>query len=98
MLIDAFNAFTGGGVGSIIATVVFVLLLMLAAYTILKGAAVAHLRIDMTTDQPFAALWETIGRAGKPPNDKSGTFAVISMILLSAAGVLVPLGIGLAAL
>lgn len=98
LLVDAFNAFAGGGAESIIATTVFVLVAMLAAYVILKGAAVAHRRIDSTTDQPMAALYETIGRAGKPPNDKSGTFAIISIILLSSAIILVPLGIGLAAL
>ena len=90
--------FAGGGIGSIVATAIFVLVALLAAYVILKAAAVAHRRIDSTTDQPMAALYETIGRAGKPPNDKSGTFAVISIILLSAAIILVPLGIGLAAL
>ena len=95
-LVDAFNAFTGGGVGSIIATVIFVLIGLLAAYVILKGAAVAHRRIDMTTDQPMAALYETIGRAGDPPNDKSGTFAIISIILLSIAIILVPIGLALA--
>ena len=98
VIVDAVEAFTGGGPGSIIATVVFVLVGMLAAYVILKGAAVAHRRIDSTTDQPMQALYETIGRAGKPPNDKSGTFAIISIILLSIAVILVPIGIGLAAL
>lgn len=98
VIVDAVEAFTGGGTGSIIATVVFVLVGMLAAYVILKGAAVAHRRIDSTTDQPMQALYETIGRAGKPPNDKSGTFAIISIILLSIAVILVPIGIGLAAL
>lgn len=92
---NAVSAFTGGGAGAIVATVIFVAIGMLGAYVILKGAAVAHRRIDMTTDRPAAALYETIGRAGKPPNDKSGAFALISIILLSIAMLLVPVGVAL---
>lgn len=95
-LADAVSAFTDGGLGSIIATTIFVLIGLLGAYVILKGAAVAHRRIAMTTDKPAAALYETIGRAGDPPNDKSGTFAIISIILLSVAILLVPIGVALA--
>lgn len=92
---SALDSFTKGGLASIIATALFVLIAILGAYVVLKGAAVAHRRIDMTTDKPAAALYETIGRAGKPPNDKSGTFAVISIILLSVAVLLVPIGFAL---
>ncbi len=92
---NAVSAFTGGGPNAIIATTIFVLIGVLGAYVILKGAAVAHRRIDMTTDKPVAALYETIGRAGNPPNDKSGTFAIISIILLSIAMLLVPIGVAL---
>lgn len=95
---NALSAFTDGGIGSIIATAAFVLIGVLGAYVVLKGAAVAHRRIDMTTHRPAEALYETIGRAGRPPEDKAGTFAVVSIILLSVAIILVPIGVAVASL
>lgn len=92
---DTVGLFGGSALNRTIATVIFVLVAFLGAYVLVKGAAVAHRRIDMTTDKPVAALYETIGRAGKPPSDQSGTFAIISIILLTTALLLIPVGFAL---
>lgn len=63
------------------------------AWTILRGAAVARRRIQLTTDRPMAALWETMGRAGKPPKDASRNFALYAIIITGVAWLAIPAGI-----
>lgn len=63
------------------------------SWIILRGSAVARRRIRLTTDRPFAALYETIGRCGNPPKDQSKLFALIAMIILAASWVFIPLGL-----
>ena len=77
------------------ATALVFLLAVLGAFVILRGAAVAHHRIDMTTDRPVAALYSVIGRAGKPPNDQSGTFAIIALVLMVLAVLVIPVGLAI---
>ncbi|NNE72244.1 MAG: hypothetical protein HKN26_01115 [Acidimicrobiales bacterium] len=89
---DTIGLFGGSGIAQIIATSLVFLLAVLGAFVILQGAAVAHRRIDMTTDQPLAALYDVIGRAGNPPNDQSGTFAIIALILMALAILVIPVG------
>jgi hypothetical protein len=72
--------------------VAFVVLAVLS-WMILRGAAVAHHRIRMTTDGPVRALWETIGRCGNPPEDDAQTFAVYAIILTVLGWLLIPLGV-----
>ncbi|MDO8363338.1 MAG: hypothetical protein Q7V88_10620 [Actinomycetota bacterium] len=61
------------------------------AWAALYSAGVARRRIRLSTDQPMKALWETIGACGNPPKDSSYDFAIYAIVLLSLAGVLVPL-------
>ena len=63
------------------------------SWIILRGSAVARRRIVLTTEKPFNALYETIGRCGNPPNDQSKLFALIAMIILAASWVFIPLGL-----
>ena len=63
------------------------------SWIILRGSAVARRRIALTTDRPFRALYETIGRCGNPPKDQSKQFALISMILLAVSWILIPIGL-----
>ncbi|MEZ5169060.1 MAG: hypothetical protein R2695_22180 [Acidimicrobiales bacterium] len=70
---------------------VLLLLSTIASWVILQGAAVARRRIVLTTEKPFRALYETIGRCGNPPGDASKQFALIAMILLIVGWALVPL-------
>jgi len=63
------------------------------AWTILRAAAVARRRIRLTVEGPLSALWETIGRAGKPPQDQARQFAVYAIVITALAWIVVPAGI-----
>ena len=41
----------------------------------------AHRRSRMIMAAPLAALWETIGHCGTPPEDDSRTFALVALVL-----------------
>jgi len=69
------------------------LVLAALSWMILRGAAVAHHRIRITTEAPVRALWETIGRCGNPPEDDAQTFAVYAIILTVVGWLLIPLGV-----
>jgi len=53
----------------------------------------ARRRIKLTVERPVAALWETIGRAGTPPEDQSRAFATYGILLTALSWLLVPAGI-----
>ena len=63
------------------------------AWVILRGAAVARRRIKLTVERPTQALWETIGRAGSPPQDQARAFALYGIILTAVSWLVVPAGI-----
>lgn len=75
------------------ATLVVGLLMAGLAWVILRGAAVARRRIQLTMDQPLQALWQTIGRCGNPPRDPSRSIALIGLILALLPWVIVPIGL-----
>jgi hypothetical protein len=58
-----------------------------------RGAAVARRRIRLTVERPLAALYETIGRCGRPPRDNARTVALYAILLTIVAGLVVPLGV-----
>jgi hypothetical protein len=64
-----------------------------ASWMILRGAAVAHHRIRISVEEPLKALWETIGRCGRPPEDDAQQFAVYAIILTVVGWLLIPIGI-----
>jgi hypothetical protein len=61
-----------------------------AFWCILTAAAIARRRTRIALDRPLAALWETIGAAGTPPQDNSRSFALSSGILLITSWLIVP--------
>ena len=77
----------------IVAPVILGLFIVGIAWIVLRGAAVARRRIQLTLDGPIGALWETIGRCGDPPKDPSRTFALIAIILALLPWLLIPIGI-----
>ena len=83
-------------VGVIALGVAAVGVLLGLSWAALFSAGVARRRIRLATDQPVAALWETIGAAGDPPRDESYNFAAYAIVLLVLAWILIPLAIGLA--
>ncbi len=79
----------------IVATLLVSLLTAAASWLVVRGAATARHRIRLTTDKPFRALYETIGRCGNPPGDQSKVFIVIALILGVVAALALPIGLAL---
>jgi hypothetical protein len=57
---------------------------------LLSGAAVAHRRSNLIMRQPLAALWETVGHCGDPPQDSSRMFASAAVLLSALVWVVIP--------
>jgi hypothetical protein len=87
------DAALGSRLAAILAIASAFFVLAALSWMILRGAAVAHHRIRMTTDEPLKALWETIGRCGKPPEDDAQTFAIYAIILTVLGWLIIPIGI-----
>ena len=81
----------------ILVTVLVVMLVLLVAggWVLLNGAAVARRRSQLIMAAPLAALWETVGRAGNPPEDDSVLFATIAVVLTTLVWIVIPAGVGL---
>ncbi len=90
---DAFGLFGSSSTATLIATAVAFLLASLVAWGILRGAAVAHRRVALTTAGPLEALWDTIGRAGRAPRDQAGLFAIVALLLVVLSVVVIPVGV-----
>ena len=78
-------------IGVIITLAVLAALLGGLTWVIVKGSAIAHRRIALTTKRPLRALWQTVGRCGDPPGDKSATFAFLALLLMAMLFVVIPL-------
>lgn len=76
-----------------VAVAVLVLGLAGASWAILRGAAVARRRIRLTLEEPLAALWETIGRCGRPPRDPARAIALYAIVLTFLTALVAPVGI-----
>lgn len=94
---SAFRLLSEAVVGSRLAAVVTIVaafvVLGAASWMILRGAAVAHHRIRITVQDPLKALWETIGRAGRPPEDDAQMFAIYAIVLTVVGWLVIPLGV-----
>lgn len=66
-----------------------------AGWAVLRGAATARRRINLTIDEPLAALYEVIGRCGDPPRDHAQIFALIATAIILVVGFVAPIGIGI---
>ena len=87
----AAEAAAGSRVGFLVAMAATFVLLAVASWIILRGAAVARRRIRVTLDAPLRALWETIGWCGRPPKDEARTFALVAIALTVAGWLVIPL-------
>lgn len=79
----------------ITALVVMLVLLVAGGWVLLNGAAVARRRSQLIMAAPLAALWETVGRAGNPPEDDAVLFATIAVVLTTLVWIVIPAGVGL---
>lgn len=73
-----------GGVG-----LLFVLFFLLSGM-LLAGASVARRRSRLIMHQPLAALWETVGHAGNPPEDDATLFALAAIVLTALLWFVLP--------
>jgi hypothetical protein len=78
-----------------VALVVTLVLFIAGGWVLLNGAAVARRRSRLIMAAPLAALWETVGHAGEPPEDDSATFATIAIVLTALVWIGLPAGIGI---
>lgn len=87
------NAAVGSRLSAIILITATFALLAGASWCILRGAAIARHRIKISVEEPLHALWETIGRCGKPPESDAQMFAVYAIILTIVGWLVIPAGI-----
>jgi hypothetical protein len=64
---------------------------IVVSWVILRGAALASRRIRLAARGPHEVLWKTIGWCGKPPKPQTKTFVIVSVGLLLAAFIIVPI-------
>lgn len=86
---NATNSATGLVVGTVAAFSVF----GIAAWVVLRGAAVARRRIHLAIEPSLAALYQIIGRCGSPPRDQSRQFALYAILLFALSWLVVPIGL-----
>jgi len=60
------------------------------AWVMLRGAAVARRRSQLIMGAPLAALWETIGDAGHPPEDDATQIATFAIVLTAVIWLALP--------
>jgi len=82
---------SNGGWPFVLATVIGLLVAAFVSWVVLRGAALAHRRIQIATRVPLERLWQTIGSAGKPPRDDGSTFALIAIVVTVGAWLVFPL-------
>ena len=89
------EAAVGSRTAAIAAVVAAFVVIAGLSWSILRGAAIARHRIHITVRDPLTALWETYGRAGKPPEDDAQMFAVLAILLTIVGWLVIPIGLAL---
>jgi hypothetical protein len=93
-----FGALKGAGPIPIIAGGLLLALVFAAlAWVLLQGAGLAHRRIHVALRPSLAALYETIGHCGVPPQDESATIAIAAIALTALAWFVLPVAIAVIA-
>ncbi|MFN8111152.1 MAG: hypothetical protein U0Y82_15130 [Thermoleophilia bacterium] len=81
----------------LVTVVIGLLVTAFISWVVLRGAALAHRRIQIATRVPLERLWQTIGTAGKPPRDDGSTLATLAIVVTAVAWLVFPAIILLAA-
>jgi hypothetical protein len=76
---------------AVVVGVVGILVGLGASWVILRGAALASRRIRLSIATPLQDLWATIGSCGRPPRDRSRTFATVAVSLTVGVWIVLPL-------
>jgi len=77
-------------IGQLVAIIIAAAVFLFVAWIILRGAAVARVRIRLTTERPVLASYQAVGRCGDPPKDHARIFAFIAIVLIAVTGIVIP--------
>ena len=77
--------------------VLLLVLFAMLAWVLVQGAGLAHRRIRVALHPSLAALYQTIGHCGRPPEDDSATIAAAALAVTAIAWFVVPIAIGIIA-
>lgn len=66
------------------------------SWVVLRGTAMASRRIRLATREPLQELWLSVGWCGKPPVDRSRTFAIVAITLMVGVWIVLPALVGIA--
>lgn len=81
--------------GKVAISLILAVVVFGVAWVLLRGAGVARRRIHITLDGPIDALWETIGRCGRPPKDPATAFGLVALVLAVVPFLIIPIGLAL---
>ncbi len=70
-------------------------LFVAGGWVLLNGASVARTRSQLIMAAPLEALWETVGHAGRPPEDDAVLFGTIAVVLTTLVWIVIPAALGL---
>ena len=98
-LLASLTGYLGGidwtGRGAVLTLLAIAFILFVAGgWVLLNGAAVARRRSRLIMAGPLEALWQTIGRAGNPPEDDSALFATIAVVVTTLVWIVLPAAVG----
>jgi hypothetical protein len=66
------------------------------SWIVLRGTAMASRRIRLSLREPLIAVWDSVGNCGRPPKDRSRTFAIVSIALMASVWIVLPALVALA--
>ena len=66
------------------------------SWIVLRGSALASNRIQLSARQPLETVWADIGNCGRPPKDRSRTFAVVAISVTLGVWIVLPALVALA--
>ena len=60
------------------------------SWIVLRGTAMASRRIRLAVCEPLDELWASVGSCGRPPRDRSRTFAAVAITLMVGVWIVLP--------
>lgn len=66
------------------------------SWIVLRGTALASSRIRIALREPLQVVWDDVGHCGRPPRDRSRTFAAVAIVLAVGVWIVLPALVALA--
>jgi hypothetical protein len=83
-------------VAAVVVGVIGVAIGLAISWVVLRGTAMASRRIRLTTREPLAELWQSVGSCGDPPKNQARRFAIVAISLTVAAWIILPTVVAIA--